>query len=261
MTPKANPAILQALRQGTWFAKLPAPLQELIVGRSVARRYRAGQVISLEESAPTGLFVVLEGRVRVVRTMPSGDEALYTIGEPGFWFGELALLGEQKTAVSVTATTPTRVLLLMKARFDRIVEDDPRNYRWFALLLMERYTALLRGLADAHGLGPLDRLRARLAEEVALHQRARPISGPILLSLSQTDLAGMVGVSRQKLNGLLRRLQREGLVEVGHRRIRVLDPARLGHPGAAFGPGASPGTATRRPGTGPAPQASGERIE
>ncbi len=227
MTPKANPAILQFLRQGAWFAMLPVPLQELIVDRSIARCYRADQAISLEESAPTGLFVVLEGRVRVARTMPNGDEALYTVGEPGFWFGELALLAAQKTAVSVTATAPTRALLLTKAGFDRIVEDDPRNYRWFALLLAERYAAVLRGLADAYRLAPLDRLRARLAEEIALHRSARPVAGAVLLSLSQTDLAGMIGVSRQTLNKLLHGLQREGLVDVGYRHIRVLEPARL----------------------------------
>jgi CRP-like cAMP-binding protein len=49
----------------------------------------------------------------------------------------------------------------------------------------------------------------------------------VVLNLSQSELAGLIGSSRQKLNGRLRRLQEEGWIELGPRRIRVLDPGGL----------------------------------
>jgi DNA-binding Lrp family transcriptional regulator len=54
----------------------------------------------------------------------------------------------------------------------------------------------------------------------------------VSLAVSQADLARMVGVSRQTLNALLGRLSKAGLIEVGFRRIRVRDAARLVDPNA-----------------------------
>jgi CRP/FNR family cyclic AMP-dependent transcriptional regulator len=227
MIADAHPSLLRLLRRGAWFANLPEPQQEAIVRNSVLRAYEKGRVISLEDSPPKGIFVVLEGRVRVVRTLSAGDEALLHVGEPGFWFGEYAVVTGNKTLVTVSADTDTRVLMLSKARFDRMVASAPRFYKGFASLIAERYALLLRLLAEAHLLAPEDRLRGRLLEamDCSQHEHIRP--GPVSLNLSQSDLAGMIGVSRQTLNELLKNLQAEGLIEVGFRRIRVTDPARL----------------------------------
>jgi CRP-like cAMP-binding protein len=227
MNADTHPSLLRVLRQGTWFANLPVPLQEAIVRGSVVRSFAKGQVLSLEDSPPKGMFVVLEGRVRVVRTLPGGEEALYHIGEPGFWFGALALVAMRKTVVSIFAETTTRVMVLPKPQFERIVADEPRYIRHFALLLADRHATLLQILALAHGLTPMDRLRARLAESVEMKHRDRIAADSPTLNISQSELATMIGVSRQKLNGLLKELEAVGLVELGFRRIRVPDPARL----------------------------------
>jgi len=227
MNADAHPSLLRILRQGTWFSELPVPLQEAIVRGSVVRSFDKGQVLSLEDSPPKGLFVVLEGRVRVVRTLPGGEEALYHIGEPGFWFGELALVAMRKTVVSIIADTTTRAMVLPKPQFEHIVAAEPRYIRHFALLLADRYATLLHILALAHGLAPMDRLRARLAETVDLKHRDRTAADPHSLNISQSELATMIGVSRQKLNALLKELEAAGLVELGFRRIRVPDLARL----------------------------------
>ena len=99
MNADARPSLLRVLRQGAWFANLPVPLQEGIVRGSVVRSFAKGQILSLEDSPAKGLFVVLEGRVRIVHTLSGGEEALYYIGEPGFWFGELALVATRNTVV------------------------------------------------------------------------------------------------------------------------------------------------------------------
>jgi CRP/FNR family transcriptional regulator, cyclic AMP receptor protein len=237
MITDAHPSLLRVLRQGAWFASLPLPQQETIVRGSVLRTYKKGRVVSLEESTPKGLFVVLDGRVRVVRTLPGGDEALFHIGEPGFWFGEYALVTGKRTVVSVIADSDLRVLMLSKARFDRMVANEPRFYKGFASLIASRYAVLVKFLAEAHRLAPKDRLRGRLIEAMECSQLEHIRPGPVSLHLSQSDLAGMIGVSRQTLNELLKHLQAEGLIEVGFRRIRVTDPARLR--GMAFSAGSS----------------------
>jgi CRP-like cAMP-binding protein len=218
---------LQLLAADDWFGGLPTELQELIVRRSVVRAYGKGEVLYLQDSAPKGLCAALEGRVRLVRTLPGGEERLFHVGEPGFWFGEFAVLGAGKTLVSVVADTDVHVLVLAKAQFDLIAEDQPLFYKAIALLMAERYGALTRYLIAAHGFAPQERLRARLEEMLSLQKHSGPAAGPTTLNVSQTDLAVMIGVTRQTVNMLLRELQREGVLETGFRCIRVLDPARL----------------------------------
>jgi CRP-like cAMP-binding protein len=221
------------LSAGEWYGSLPAALQELILARSLVRKYAKGQVISLEASVPKGLYAVLDGMVHAVREVGDGEEALIHVCEPGFWFAEYAALTGKTTLGTFLAHTPAKVLLLPKVQLDRIVADEPRYYEAFARLALDRYAVLVRMLTEIRELSPEARLRGRLTLLAEMRMRERPQAGAISLTVSQADLARMVGVSRQTLNALLGKVAHAGLVEVGFRRIRVLDLARLADPTVA----------------------------
>jgi CRP-like cAMP-binding protein len=224
--------IQRFLSAGEWFGDLAPALQDLILSRSIVRKYAKGQVISVEESPPDFLFAVLEGTVYAVRDVGGGEESLIHVGEPGFWYGAAHLLTGSPTVATLLAHTPVRALILSKAQFDRILAEDPRHYAAFAKLALDRYRVLVSMLAELRDLAPEARLRGRLASLAKLRMQDRRHAGAVSLAVSQADLARMVGVSRQTLNALLGRLSRAGLIEVGFRRIRVLDAARLGDPNA-----------------------------
>ena len=224
--------IHQFLSAGAWYGDLPAALQALILAGSFVRKYAKGQVVSLEGSAPKGLFAVLDGMVHCVREVGDGEEALIHVCEPGFWFAEYPTLTGELTLAAFLAHTPARVLLLPKIQFDRIVADEPRYYAAFARLALDRYADLVRMLTEVHELSPEARVRRRLALMARMRLKERRQSGAISLAVSQADLARMVAVSRQTLNALLGKIAQAGLIEVGFRRIRVLDAARLVDPNA-----------------------------
>jgi CRP-like cAMP-binding protein len=213
------------LRDGPWFGRLPGDLQQLIVDRSVERTFRKGEYPIREGEPGKGMGVVLEGQVHLVRRVAAANEVLVDVGEAGFWFGNYgALTGGAPSIGSIVATGPVRAMFLPLAEFERIVGDEPRYYRLFSQALIDRYAHLYRHLAEIHGLPPEEWLRTRLLElaEVRRDATAQPRSAPVDLSLSHTDLARMIGVSRQTIAGLLARLEARGLVEIGFRNIRVL---------------------------------------
>ncbi|HSP99285.1 MAG TPA: Crp/Fnr family transcriptional regulator [Candidatus Dormibacteraeota bacterium] len=227
MTTTPAPWILRLLREGAWFKQLPDALQVEFVRRSVVRSYRRGQVVTRAGSRVDGLYGLLEGRLQVIRPVGSGVEDLIHVGEPGFWIGEYSVLTGAPAVVSTVASTHARVLILPRREFEHLVDQEPRWYRPFATLALERYALLVRQLADTRSLSPEDRLRSRLADLVELRRAERFGIGPVVLRLSQEELARMVGVSRQTLNVLLAVLRAERLVEVGFRSLRIPDPARL----------------------------------
>lgn len=216
------------LREGAWFGSLPRALQERILAKGAVRTFAKGQVIQREDAHSAGFMAVLEGQVSLLRHVNDDEPALIHVGGPGFWFGEVGVLLEGSTLVTAIAQGSVRVFVLPKAEFDRIVAEEPRYYPEFARLALERLRILMRYLAETIRLSPDYRLRLRLADLAETQRSQTKAEGTsVLLDLSQSELAGIIGLSRQKLSGRLRRLQDEGWVELGPRRIRVLNPSAL----------------------------------
>jgi CRP-like cAMP-binding protein len=124
---------------------------------------------------------------------------------------------------NVLAVTPVRTLQLPVAAFERIVADEPRWYRCFATLTLERHALLYRSFAQSRGLPSEAWLQVRLRDIADMRRREADTERSVRLDISQSELARMVGLSRQTLSTLLARLAARGLVEVGFRSIRVLD--------------------------------------
>lgn len=122
----ADPADLEALAAVATEADFPA-------GRSVVRQGDPG----------SGLFVVLEGTVRVVRD----GELLAELG-PGKWFGELAVLDRGPRTAAVVTEVPTRCLAVAAWDAERLMLERPTLAVAVARAMAER----LRGvLEDHHG--------------------------------------------------------------------------------------------------------------
>ena len=214
--------ILEFLQQGRWFGTLDPALQQLIVQRSIVVRFEPGDYLIEEGSPPKGLYAVLEGRVRATRRLADGRDAPIHVGGRGFWCGDYATIADQPTIGSTIADTRVHTLFLSAAEFERIVDEEPRYYRAFMALLLERYARVFGSVAELHGLPSEERLRRRLESMAAFWRDGLPTSGPVDIPLSQIELASMVGLSRQRLSTLLGRLEGQGLIEVGFRNIRVI---------------------------------------
>jgi CRP/FNR family cyclic AMP-dependent transcriptional regulator len=212
---------IAVLRRGRWFASLPPALQERIAHLSVLSRFRSGQYLLREGDPPRGMFGLVRGRTRHLCSVGEDREVLFHIGGPGLWTGEYPMLSGGRSIGSVIADAPTQALYLSAKDWQRIVDEDPRWLRHFAVLLAERMATALRAYADAQALSRDEWVCARL-RLVAQVEREHGTALP-RIRLSQAQLASMVGVSRQTLNASLARLQARGLVRVGFRMIELVE--------------------------------------
>lgn len=215
------------LGRGAWFKNLPPDLRKQILDNSVLRRFEVDQVISAEDRRQAGLWGVLEGQVAITRRIAADSEFFYHLGGPGFWFGEAGLMNKHVALVTATARTAVRVLFLSVAKFDMIIHKQPFYYRCFAEMQAMRYAMMLRHVAQCGGLSSEEYLRIRLADISDLIHADGAEAEAVNLAVSQTDVAHMIGASRQTVNKLLRRLENEGLIKVSFRNITILDPIRL----------------------------------
>jgi CRP-like cAMP-binding protein len=103
--------------------------------------FPAGRVIARQGEIGTGFFIVIDGRVRVVRD----NETLATLG-PGDFFGELSVLDRMPRTAQVVAEVPTRCLALASWDFEQVLLDHPA----LALAILRGLAGRLRSVTEHH---------------------------------------------------------------------------------------------------------------
>lgn len=198
-----------------------------IAERMVHRRFRRNEVIFHETDPGDSLHVVVEGRVKITRESIEGEEAIVVFLVPGDSFGELALLDGAPRSATATAVEQTETLMMSRATFAALVEGDS-PFRWRVLTgVAERVRRLTDQLAEVHFLDLAGRLALQLAR---LADEAAPGSVTdihLSRSLTQSDLAAMIGGTRQRVNQILGDFADDKLVAVDGGAIRILDLERL----------------------------------
>jgi CRP/FNR family cyclic AMP-dependent transcriptional regulator len=199
-------------------------LELAALGRT--RSYGRGQYVWYEGDQGDTLMIVQTGRLKVVVSSAAGEEiVLITLGTADV-VGELALLDGAPRSASVVAVEPTTVLLLGRT----VLLDAMQRHASVLDAVLRTLAGLVRRLTEqASDFVFLD-LGGRLAKLLLRLAGDRP-HGPegivIDLGMSQSELAAMVGVSRQALNRALHIFAARGLISVDNHRIVLRDPAAL----------------------------------
>jgi CRP/FNR family cyclic AMP-dependent transcriptional regulator len=226
--PRHDPDLaLEALTRSPLFQGiLPEELERLARGM-VSRRYRRNEVVFHGGDPGDSLHVIVAGRVKITRESMEGDEAIVAIIGPGDTFGELVLLDGAVRSATATAIEATETLTMTRAAFSSLVDVSDR-FRWQLLGgIAHRLRRLTDQLAEVHFLDLTGRLAlqlTRLAEETA---PGRQVDIELRATLTQSDLAAMVGGTRQRVNQILGDFADEGLVAHDGGRLIVRDLERL----------------------------------
>ncbi|WP_275547748.1 MULTISPECIES: Crp/Fnr family transcriptional regulator [unclassified Pseudomonas] len=212
------------LNQGHWFAALPPALSQSLLDMAQVQRLDAGQRLFRRGDKPSGLYAVVEGAVRVGAVSENGKEALLTLVEPPYWFGEISLFdGLPRTHDAFTESAST-LLLLPQHELLALLEREQQYWRDFALLMSHKLRLAFVALEDMSLLPAAPRLARRLLLIAENYGESEPRR---VLHLAQEQLALMLSLSRQTTNQILKELQAQGVVQLTYGEIEILDLERL----------------------------------
>ncbi len=187
------------------------------------KQYPKGSVILFEDDPGDSLYIVRDGRVKVVLVGEDGREVILGVLGVGEHFGELSLIDDQPRSAHVIAMEDSLLLVLRRDDFRRRVEANPA-VAW--ALLSELSRRLRRADGKIGGLVLLDvpgRI-ARLLLDFAQEAGGDTIEKP----LTPQTIAQMIGASRETVSRAMREFQDAGWIGVERRRISVTDrPALL----------------------------------
>jgi len=186
------------------------------------KTYPKGSVILFEDDPGDALFIVREGRVKVVLVAEDGREVILGILGVGEYFGELSLIDDQPRSAHVIAMEDAALLVLRRDDFRKRVEANP-TVAW--TLLSELSRRLRRADGQIGSLVLLD-VPGRIAR--MLLDTADEGGGPLIeKALTHQTIAHLIGASRETVSRAMREFQDSGWISTERRRIRITDRPAL----------------------------------
>jgi CRP-like cAMP-binding protein len=194
-------------------------LRRLLAGAR-SQSYERNDVIFTEGDPGDELFVVRSGRIAIGRRSPDGRESLVALMEHGDLFGEMPLFDDGDRSASARALEPSQLLGIPYSLVRAALDARPELLWNVVGLLAGRLRSTDSALADAVFLDVTGRTAKRMLELAG-------DADEFVLPITQEELAGLVGASRERVNKSIAAFIRLGWIEQVDRRYRIVMRDRL----------------------------------
>jgi CRP/FNR family transcriptional regulator, cyclic AMP receptor protein len=198
------------------------PLREAFLRALKPKIYRAGQLIYSQGDAGAEMYRVSSGRVRLSVADQDGREVVFLLFEPGDCFGDASLVDGEPRPQTAEALTDLELDVLDKTAYGNLRAIEGFDDALLRLLARQmrfvsrRYTDLSLGDLRA-------RVASRILEAAQMSDRKAGLGGGLSLRLPQSEIASLVGASRQTVNRVLRVMSAEGLIATEYNQVLVRD--------------------------------------
>jgi CRP-like cAMP-binding protein len=216
--------IAQLLRKSVLFRALDEGARRELAAHARHQSYNGGEPIFHVGAPGQSMMVILNGTVRVSLPGPRGKAVILADLPPGELLGEVSLLDGKERSADATALTKCELVVLERRDVVAFLEKRPD----VCLKLLELMCARLRKSDQRMSDIAFLELSVRLAK--VLLDRIGPAGQAgtkLKLSLSQTELAGMIHATRENVNRCLGDWQRQGIVDLDQRWITILQREAL----------------------------------
>ena len=210
----------ELLRNTELFAELSDEALERVVAAARTRELRRGDVVFEEGAEPEHLYVVEDGRIAIASKSIDGRESVFALMERGALFGEMGLLDGLGRSAEARALEPSQITEIPYAPVRAAFDENPELLWGVVAMLSGRLRSMDAALADSVFLDVTGRTAKRLLEMAG-------DADEFTLPVTQEELAGMVGASRERVNKAIASFVRLGWIDQSERRYAILDREQL----------------------------------
>ena len=211
----------ETLLRADFFADADPAALAKVASRGHERHLIRGDVLFNEGDPPSALYLVLRGRLAIAISNPiDRRESVVALMEADDLFGEMGMLDDGPRSALARALEPTTVLEIPYEPILQMFDENPHLLWNVTRLLAQRIRVTDEALADSVFLDVTGRTAKRLLE-LADGQDS------FLLPVTQEELAGMVGASRERVNKAIASFIRLGWLEQSDRSYTITQRDRL----------------------------------
>lgn len=208
------------LARSELFGALDAATVEDIAGSARVVEVQRNDMVFAEGEEAGELYVVRSGRIAIAKRSTEGRESVVALMEEGDLFGEMSLFDGVGRSADARALEPSELVGVLYDPIRAVVEARPAVLWHVVELLARRLRVTDEALADTVFLDVTGRTAKRLLE-IAGDQEE------FTLPVTQEELAGMVGASRERVNKAIAAFIRLGWLAQADRRYRITDRVQL----------------------------------
>jgi CRP-like cAMP-binding protein len=214
-------------KSGSILADLPQRDLELLMSRKLEQRYRKGEIIFREETDPSGIFFLVDGKAKKYKMDKDGREHIIYVANSGELLGFHAIFSGDNYPDSASVLEDSRIIYIPKSDFlEALRQSDELNRRLLSTLSHE-FVVLTNSLTLFAQRSVRERLALQL---IVIREKYKVDFQPgmsVEINMSRDDLASLVGTARENVVRMLSEFKHEGLVATRGRRIIVLDVKKL----------------------------------
>ena len=222
------------MQEKYWFLKNAQVFKQLgeddlswLEARSRLRTFPRNSPVYLPADDADGVLVLAAGRVKICSVTPEGKQSILALIEPGEMFGELSIFDDGQREEFAEATEKSTVVLIPVDAMRELVERNPRLALGVTKLLGLRRRRIERRLKYLLFRSNRDRLTHLLLELAEDYGTWSGSHIQLNIKLSHQELASIIGSTRETVTVTLGQLQSEGLIQVGRRKLVLLQPKSL----------------------------------
>lgn len=204
----------------------PAEFRRAVTSACRFRWYESGEAVASAGEESISIFAVVSGSLATTSVRGPRDAKLSYILPPGFWSGMVPLFTGRTRIVHHVARGRTLIAHLEANAIRQMLEKEPGWWRHFGYLTTVLLEVVTGFASDLLTLDSRRRCIASLLHCSNLRWAPAPAT-PIEVELSQDELSSVACISRKTVGRILKALERERLVEVGYRSIRIYDVHQL----------------------------------
>lgn len=221
-----DPIYIRHLQQNAWFSQLTEPFQQFVIEHGKKLVIEKNAAVFHAQDQFDGVYGVLEGSISLGYIDVNGNEAIAAIAEPIMWFGEISLIDNQPRSHDAIALKKSVVLQIPGEPLKEFLLKNPYYWYYFALLTSQklRYVFLEQIAIQTQTIS--QRLAQRLLFILEGYGNRASIND-LNIQISQDQLANMLTVSRQTVNQELNHFEKQGVIQLGFKKIQVIDLNKL----------------------------------
>jgi len=195
--------------------------------RGIVRTYQRGTALFHEQQTADRVMLIQKGWAKLSALSEDGKEVVLAIRGPGDLVGELSAIDGEPRSATATALAPVDVLVLAAGDFRAFLERNPRVALLLVAMLARRLRDADRKRVEFTAQDSTGRVAARVVELSERFGDEVEQGLRIDLPISQEELAGWTGCSRDSVVKALHAMRELGWIETERRRITVLDVEAL----------------------------------
>lgn len=218
---------MSVVKEIPFFSLLTQNELELIDAIASKKSFKKGEYIFFEGEAGDKFFIIKNGQVKLTKMIKNGDEQILNIFSSNDIIAEIVAFDKGNYPASAITMTDTDVIVFDQSELENLILKHPS----IGLKLLREMSGRLRraqqnvrDLALKDSSARVAGLLIFLAEKYGKKKNNFIV---LDISLTQQELASMIGSSRETVSRVLGQFESEDLIKTSRKKIKIFEPEKI----------------------------------